>query len=330
MINLITNLGRVLMTFKDLDYLNCIKKVVTNKLLEWKSLENKRILIVGYSGGIGSFLIECLMYKNQVENSNITIFVLERNNDDKIETELFSLSKSKNLKIIPVDNISNYSIAVKCDIILDLSTLSNRNSIITIIEETKSMLDYASMNKVERIISLSSTEIYGECSQITHPISENDNGHIDINSSLTVAKRLRETLIQAYIQEHNLNIVIPRIPKILEAIPLKTIRYSFDTTPKRDCTKTSKLLTYYQYLYIFETAAALLFLLTHGENGAAYNINIQTFDNILIDIYQKLECTSLDNCYLKMNTLQTHYINFDSTKLLNLGWRPIFEEEIHL
>lgn len=58
----------------DLDYVNSID-------IEWEKLNNSKILITGATGLIGKFLVDSIMYRNKKYNSNITTYIISRNEE---------------------------------------------------------------------------------------------------------------------------------------------------------------------------------------------------------------------------------------------------------
>ena len=56
-------------------------KNVAEAALPWEKLKNNSILIIGASGMIGTFLIDVLMYKNEVEQANIRVYAVARDEE---------------------------------------------------------------------------------------------------------------------------------------------------------------------------------------------------------------------------------------------------------
>ena len=60
-------------------YLEDLKTICQVSFLPWEELQDKKILIIGSTGMIGSCLIDCLMLRNRDYNSNISIVAISRN-----------------------------------------------------------------------------------------------------------------------------------------------------------------------------------------------------------------------------------------------------------
>ncbi len=334
------------MFFEDLSYLSDVKKVTQDKQVDWKRLENKSVLIVGASGMIGTFLIDCLMHKNDTEGTNITVYALGRNLD-KMEKRFNSYLSLANFKMLIGDITEPILLEESCDFVLHCASNTHPKSyttdpigtILTSIEGTKNVLDYSVAHEVEKVLFLSTVEVYGENRGDVDKFTESYSGYIDCNTlraGYPEGKRASEALCQAYIQKYNLDIVIPRLSRIFGPTMLVTdskasSQFILKAVNNEDIILKSEGNQYYSYCYTADAVSALLFLLINGKSGEAYNVANPEFDITLKELaenFAKQASTKVvfdipDQTEALGFSKATHAI-LDIKKIENLGWSPIF------
>lgn len=188
---------------------------VANLPLPWEKLQGKSILITGASGLIGSFLIDCLMYRNQINenviNSNyIHVLALGRN-EDSAKERFSEYWDSKWFDFIPhdVNQPLNLPELGTVDFLFHLASNTHPiayatdpiGTISTNIIGTKNLLDFAIDHYVTRFLFASSSEVYGENRGDVELFSEVYCGYIDSNTMRACypeSKRCGEALCQAY------------------------------------------------------------------------------------------------------------------------------------
>jgi nucleoside-diphosphate-sugar epimerase len=164
------------------------------------------------------------------------------------------------------------------------------------VDGVKNLLDYAKNKKSERVLYISSSEVYGK-KETMNPFSENDLGYVDLlspRSSYPMAKRASETLCVAYSEQYGVDSVIVRPGHI----------YGPTATPND--TRVSSLFAYMSakgediemkgdgkqlrsYCHCLDCASAILTVLLCGEKAKAYNISNP---NSIIDIMKMTEITA--------------------------------------
>ena len=154
---------------KDL-YLEDLNKVA-NLDLPWSRLKDKKIMVSGATGLIGSFLIDVLMKKNNSEGLNCTLYALGRS-VDRIRSRFSNHIDSPNFVILQYDVINpmEYDSLGMVDYVLHLASnthplLYSKDPISTIlinVEGVKNMLDFSCVHHTTRFLFASSNEMYGE------------------------------------------------------------------------------------------------------------------------------------------------------------------------
>ena len=322
-----------------------IQSITNIHELNWDLFKNKSILISGATGLIGTYLIDILMHRNFKYNNNITIYAISRSLD-KINTRFSDYLNSPFFKIL--NNNVQTPIEIKTNVDYIIHGASNAHpiaystqpidTILTTVIGTKNILNFAYNNNVKKIVFISTTEIYGENRGDIEFFNENYCGYINCNTlraGYPESKRTAEALCQAYIKEKNLEIVIARCGRIFgptmsiddsKAIAqfIKKIVNNKDIVLKSDGKQK------YSCCYVADTCSALLFLLSKGISGEAYNISNPDSKLSLLEIATILSDYTNKKIIYDFPS-QSEAAGFsvvsksllDSSKLCTLGWKPI-------
>ena len=167
-------------------------------------LRNKRILVTGGAGFIGSHLVgKLLEYNNEVtclDNlstgsvENIEIFN-SRPNFKFIKGDILN-KEFLNSITEGIDYVFHYAAIVGVKRTLENPLLTLRVNI----EGTKNILDSSVSNGVRKVINASSSEVYGEPVEIP----ERENGHVNAKLPYAVSKLTAEKYCEAYYNMHGL------------------------------------------------------------------------------------------------------------------------------
>jgi dTDP-glucose 4,6-dehydratase len=143
----------------DLEY------ICTNGEPIFKSLKNKKILIVGATSFIGMWLTESLLYADYKLNLCISILIISRN-DDKINKRFSNHIKKGKIKIIfnSIENVSPDQVK-NIDFAINLATYTDSNANDLQLTENIKMFDsfwnLIKHSKVESVLFTSSGAAYG-------------------------------------------------------------------------------------------------------------------------------------------------------------------------
>lgn len=319
--------------------------IASNVKLPFSRLKDKKILITGARGLIGSFLVDVLMKKNIEENLNLQIIVLGRSKE-KILERFSKYQDREDFKILIYDINSNAEIEYneKIDFILHLASNTHPVAYATDpIGTIKSnvigldkLLDFATKNETERFLFASSNEIYGENRGDTELFDEKYCGYIDSNTlraGYPESKRCGEALCQSYIQQKNLDCVIARFTRSYGPTMLKTDSKAISQFIKNGIDKENIILKsegnqYYSYTYMADAAVGCLFVLLLGKTGDAYNIADINSDIRLKDLARKISDIAGTNVKFELpNELEAKGFSkatvarLDSSKLQSIGWK---------
>ena len=172
-----------------------------------------KIFVTGGCGFVGSHLVEYLFKK--YKKSEIIVY-------DKITyaanlNNLKKIKKSKRVKIIIAD-ILNYKKLLKSTKNVDLmihaaaeshvdrSFLLNKKFIQTNVMGTRNVMEVSKINKIRKIIHISTDEVYGEI----HKGKFNENSNLNPSNPYSSSKAAAEMIVNGYIHSYKLPVIIIR------------------------------------------------------------------------------------------------------------------------
>lgn len=326
-------------------YLSDIKSI-GNFNFPWETLDNKKILITGATGLIGSCFIDVLMIKIQ-SGLNCTIYAIGR--DLNKAKNRFNFNSDKFIFIShDMNEVFDYQGITSLDYIFHLASnthpiLYATNPIETIktnIIGTENILQIAYEYNAVRTVFASSNEVYGENRGDIDSFDENYCGYIDCNTlraGYPESKRCGEALCQAYIKQYNMDIVIARFtrtygPTMLQSDSKAMSQFIKKGVNNEDIILKSDGMQYFSYCHVYDAVTALLTILFYGENGAAYNIADKASDVRLKDLAQIIADYSNTKVLFKIpdQVEQAGYSKvtksiLNSQKLQNLGWKAKYD-----
>lgn len=255
--------------------------------LPWEKLSGKTLLLTGATGLIGTVIVDVLMKKNRDENLNVKICAAGRN--EKIASERFAdYFGDKNFAFVKLDVNAPIELAEPVDFIIHAASNTHPllystdpvSTITTNILGAYNLLEFGRRKNIERFVFVSSVEIYGKALSEADIFDENYCGYIDCNTvraGYPEAKRAGESLCQAYIAQHNLDIVISRLCRIYGA----TMRlddskamseFIMNGVRGEDIVLKSQGVPRFSYCYAADAVSGIFYCLLKGERGAAYNV----------------------------------------------------------
>lgn len=322
---------------------------IVNILPELESLSKKSILVTGGSGLICSAVIDVLIKWNISHKSKINIIAAGRN-IDKLKGRFWPYCNECWFKIVSYDALSlKNDLDFFCDYIIHGASNASPDIIMQEPVETmisnfigvKQLLDYTKRIGAKRVLYISTSEVYGK-KEHDRPSSDNEYGGIDIlnpRSSYSVGKCAAETLCVSYYDEYNVDSVIVRPghiygPTATEHDYRVSSAWAYAVARGEDIIMKSNGNQIRSYCYCLDCASAILKVLLKGKTANAYNISNP---NSVITIKQMAEIlTKSAGVELKVevpseserkrfNPMKNS--SLDSSKLLNLGWRGLYDAE---
>lgn len=215
-------------------------------------------------------------------------------------------------------------------------------TIITNILGTQNVLEFSASHHARRVVFLSSVEIYGENRGDVEKFTEDYMGYLDSNTmraGYPESKRCAEALCQAYIIEKDMDIVIPRLPRVygptmLEEDSKAAAQFIRRAVCKQDIILKSEGNQQYSFLHVMDAVSGILTVMLEGRKGEAYNI-AGSGNNATLKEMAELIAGNVGTSViyaLPDETEQRGYSTatkamLDGKKIGGLGWKPLFTLE---
>ncbi|OZG61780.1 dTDP-glucose 4,6-dehydratase [Bifidobacterium lemurum] len=317
--------------------------------LPWEKLHDATVLVTGSTGLIGSHLIDVLMHHNVNDELQCTVVAIGRNETKARKrfahywwSPWFRFAKHDIVVPLCDDEIplADYVIHLASNTHPRAYATDPIGTITANINGTQNMLDYAVSCKSRRALFASSCEIYGENRGDTTYFAEDYCGYIDSNTlraGYPESKRCGEALCQAYIRQHNLEVVIPRLarcygPTMLPTDSKASSQFIHNGLRGEDIVLKSKGDQHYSYIYASDAVTALLTVLLQGKNGLAYNVADCRSDIYLRDLAQLIASYSdvrvtfdIPDAIEQAGFSTATTALLDSGRLQALGWRAQYD-----
>lgn len=318
-------------------------RVSCEGILGIKSLFEKRILITGATGLIGSFLVDMLRYLNRHYEACIQIYAVSRH--------YYSLEErfgkqGSGLHFVVGDICNEIELVSPIDYVVHAAANSYpalfredpTGTIMKNVEGTRNVLEKAKKCGAKRFIFISSGEVYGQYANSSVAHCESENGMVDIlspRSCYPLGKQVAENLCVCYGKQYDLPIVIARLchtfgPNAVESDNRAHMQFIRKASSHNPIILKSKGLQERSYLYIADSATAIFSILIRGEDWQAYNV--ASGETITIRDFAKA-CADLSECDIEIQLptenelIETSPIErqvLDGGKLKELGWKAQF------
>ncbi|MDT2603111.1 NAD-dependent epimerase/dehydratase family protein [Enterococcus dongliensis] len=312
----------------------------------WKKIDHHSFLIIGATGMIGSYMIDVLMRRNEKNQSNIHIYAMGRS-IDRLKKRFSMYEESTFFHMVEADVTQPFMLDKEVDYIFHGASNTHPRAyatdpigtIMTNLMGTQQVLEFAVKKKAQRVAFLSTVEIYGENRGDVEKFTEDYCGYIDCNTlraGYPEGKRAGESLCQAYIAKHDLDIIIPRVcrtfgPTMLLNDSKASSQFILNAVNNEDIVLKSEGNQYFSYAYVGDVVYSLLYLLVNGEKGEAYNVAVEEFDFYLKDlakmianVNQKDIIFSLPEEDERKGFSKASTALLDGKKLQDLGWNHLF------
>ena len=304
-----------------------------------EEIKNKKFLITGGTGLLGSYIINFLNELNNKYDLNIVIYGLARNKDKVYE---LGLSSSCHWVYVSMEELISFDYDV--DYIIHTASptqsvfLSN-NPVETIESNVFGAINLINIARKldSKIIYISSIEVYGEIFDDTKLVNENVYGivnQLNPRSGYPESKKLIECLLASYGQEYNLDFNIIRLTQTFGAGIDKNDNRIFAYIAKSIINNNDIVLktngqSSKPYIYISDAVNAIFYIIFNGKSKETYNVaNDKTYisvydmaDTIINEFNPKINLKIEISDEAKMFAPITK-IKLDITKLEKLGFKP--------
>jgi len=315
-------------------------------LPELDQLAGKSVMITGATGLIGSAVVDVLVRYNETHSVPITVYAAGRNEGKVVER----FGDKPDLWFIPYDaSCGANPFSHHSDYIIHGASNASPNRIVREPVETmlsnflgmKELLDYANRTGTERLLFISSSEVYGNKAG-SGAFKEDEYGYIDLlkaRNSYSVGKRAAETLCVSYHDEYGVDSVIVRPGHIYGPTALSrdnrvSSAWAYAVARGENIVMKSDGSQIRSYCYCLDSASAILKALVNGETCRAYNISnpesvisIRQMAEILVQTAGVELCREYASEEDKKGFNPMLNSSLDSESLMALGWRGLFTAE---
>lgn len=315
-----------------------------------EKLFGKTVLITGATGLICSAVADVLLRLNSTRDAGITVVCAGRS-EERLRKRFEDVEEGSEPVFVYYDAAGEEAPVYDGKIDFVIHGASNANPAIYMKEpvETmlsniiglKRMLDMARDKEAERLLYVSSSEVYGT-NESTDPYGESSYGFVDIlnvRAAYPSAKRAGETLCVAYGEEYGVDSVMVRPGHVYgPSVTASDNRASSEFTRKalcgEDIVMKSKGTQLRSYCHTLDCASAMLTVLINGEKGKAYNISNPDSICTIADIAQAFaDAGGVELRFSEASESEKKSFNFMSNSSLRsdmleaLGWKACFPLE---
>lgn len=325
---------------------------VLELLPELNEITGKSVLITGATGLICSSIVDILFRYNDTHKNKIKILAAGRHPEGMLSRFGKMVNRDDFTYICYDAAKNNNKINVHSDFIIHGASNASPDVIIREPVETmlsnflglKYLLDYAKQTGTERVLYVSSSEIYGY-KESDKPYREGEYGYIDYlksRNSYSIGKCAAETMCVSYEDEYGVGSVIVRPGHIFGPTASRhdvrvSSAWAYAAALGEDIVMKSDGSQKRSYVYSLDCASAMLKVLLLGKKCHAYNISNP---DSVITIKELGELLSkAGNVELRIelpSEIERKAFNpmrnsaLEANSLLDLGWRGCFDAETGL
>ncbi|MCD7833080.1 MAG: NAD-dependent epimerase/dehydratase family protein [Lachnospiraceae bacterium] len=293
-----------------------LERIAASEMIDWEMLRDKRILVTGATGLIGSLAARALVCASVKRSLNLQVAALVRS-PEKGKAMLGAFLED-GLELVTGDILSPVAVDGPVDYILHGASVTTSKdfvdhpveTILTTLKGTEHLLELAGQKQVKSMVYFSSMEIYGVpdaasymelpppagrrqdapgSARMAAVLREADYGYIDplqVRSSYSEGKRMAEGLCAAYAHEYQVPVKMVRLAQTFGAgIPKNENRvfaqFARSIMEGKDIVLHTDGSKAHCYCYTTDAVLGILTVLLRGTDGEAYNIsNEETYSTI--------------------------------------------------
>ncbi len=319
-----------------------IDRVLESRAL-FEPLRERRVLITGITGLVGSMLARALTAANDRYGLSIRVVGQVRSLERAADV-LGELVKREDVSLFcgELDSapLCDYVIHTACPTKSKFFVEHPVETIEASVGSTVRVLEYAKKNGIRKVVYLSSMEQYGVPYEPGQIMTEDKYGvvdHLQVRSCYPESKRMCECYCKAYSHEYGVDVSIARLAQTFGAgAPLTDTRvfmqFARSAINKTDIVLHTEGKSTSNFCYISDVVTAILTILAKGASGEAYNVchdaETRTIAEIARLVAEKVAGGEIKQVF-DIPAERSAYgyapdvtMQLCSEKLRTLGWRP--------
>jgi UDP-glucuronate decarboxylase len=316
--------------------------------LPWRTFANKTVLVAGANGFLPAYMVETLLYLNEVDRSmNCRIIGLVRNRE-KAHARFAHFLDRPDFALVIQDVTTPAAIPVPVDFIIHAASQASPkyygiDPVGTLAANslgTYNLLSFARDCHAEGFLFISSGDVYGQVSESQIPTKEDWFGPLDpalVRSCYGESKRMGETMCAAFNHQFGVPTKIVRPTHTYgPGLALDDGRVFADFVANlvrhEDIVLKSDGSARRAFCYLADAALAFFTVLLKGERGQAYNVgnedceaSVAELADMLVGLFPerglklRFDARRPPAGYLQSKVSRG---SLDTGKLRKLGWRP--------
>ncbi len=316
--------------------------------LPWERLSGKSVVITGATGLIASYLVEALLYRNEVAAGSACSVVALVRDRESAKRRFAHHGSRPDLQFLVQDVAEPVPADLRTDFIIHAAGNATPRffgaepvgTYRAAVLGTHQLLEHAHRVGCEAFLLLSSGAVHGVVAGEDTVISEAVMGSVDPldpYACYAESKRMAETMCASWTRQFGLHTRIARLghtygPGLRRDDDRAFAQFVYSIVDRRDIVLHSDGAAVRPYCYLSDAADALFRILLTGGDGEAYLVahgaascSVRELATLLVGLFPergvrfKLEGSGRAGSIVNQDPIR----GLDTSKLFSLGWSPV-------
>jgi nucleoside-diphosphate-sugar epimerase len=260
-----------------------IEEILSSDKIDWKIFYRKTVLITGATGLLGRLITESFLALNRKNQAEIRVILPLRNMQ---KARAIYGAEGNGLDIREMTLMEIQDLTERADFVIHCAAPTRSAFFVrypvetmdSILQGTRSVLEYARRVGCQSVVNLSSMEVFGTSSLPV--LTEEDLGAVpltSLRSSYPQAKRMAELMCCSYAAEYSVPVKVARLaqifgPGVATDDNRVFMQFCCAILEGRDIVLNTTGETVVNYCYTTDAVLGVLTLLLKGESGETYTV----------------------------------------------------------